>query len=141
MRGLLLQLTPFLARKAFGESRIVRGVYNLSAVEAGVTTEAAVRTDPSGSLSASLRADLNATRSELTELHTSSSGKPAVARPKPRSTRTIRTDDTSLVPRPKGIGYRAQTLPLLLFGVETLSAVTTMLQRKQLLAIRPRDGQ
>jgi hypothetical protein len=35
----------------------------------------------------------------------------------------------------------AKVFAAFLFGAEALSTVTTMLQCKQLLAIRPRDGQ
>ena len=80
--GLILaQLAPdaatnILSRaRAFGESRVVCAVHNLSFVEAGVTTATAVVAALNGS--AAFRADLEAARSELMDLRTSSSDRPA----------------------------------------------------------------
>jgi len=65
--------TAILARaRAFGESRVVCGVHNASAVEAGVTTAATLVAALHGS--AAFRADLEAARSELARLRGAVSG-------------------------------------------------------------------
>ena len=64
--------TPVLARaRAFGESRVVCGVHNMSAVEAGWMTATAVFAAQHAS--AAFRADLDTARAELSALRTSRS--------------------------------------------------------------------
>jgi len=70
--------TPILSRaRAFGESRVVCGVHNASAVEAGVMTAAAVVAALHGS--ALFRTDLDAARSELAGLRRHVSGRAGCA--------------------------------------------------------------
>jgi acid phosphatase (class A) len=68
--------TSLLARaRAFGESRIVCGVHNMSAVEAGWMTATAVFAAQNAS--AAFRADLDPAKTELSTLRTSASVDPA----------------------------------------------------------------
>ena len=67
--------TAILSRaRAYGESRVVCGVHNVSAVEAGVMTATAVVAALHGS--AAFRTDLDTARSEFAQLRAGSSDKP-----------------------------------------------------------------
>lgn len=82
--------TQILTRaRAFGESRVVCGVHNASAVEAGRTTGAITAAAVNGS--AEFRADLEAARSELADLRADPALAPDAAQCKAEADLTAKT--------------------------------------------------